>query len=42
MFKLKRGSREDMAAVASPTSQTIPQSNDQQNILIEDPDVWRS
>jgi len=38
----KKGSREDMAAVASPTSQTMPQSHDQHNILIEDPDVWRS
>ncbi|KAG5682527.1 putative Calcium channel flower [Polypedilum vanderplanki] len=36
----KKGTREDMAAVASPTSQ-MP-TNDQHNILIEDPDVWRS
>lgn len=38
----KRGSREDMAAVASPTMHQAPMSNDQHNILIEDPDVWRS
>ncbi|CRK99274.1 CLUMA_CG012579, isoform A [Clunio marinus] len=34
----KKGTREDMAAVASPTSQPI--SNDQHNILIEDD--WKS
>lgn len=28
------------AATADPTAQSIP-SNDQHNILIEDPDVWK-
>lgn len=39
----RRGSRADMAAVASPTSAQggmVP-STDQHNILMEDPDVWR-
>lgn len=37
-----RASREDMAAAATAdqTAQSIP-SNDQSNILIEDPDVWK-
>lgn len=40
-IKIKRGSREDMAAVASP--QTIPSSNDQHNILIDtDPAFYSS
>lgn len=38
----KKASREDMAAAATAdqTAQSIP-SNDQSNILIEDPDVWK-
>lgn len=38
--KLHRGTRADMAAVASPTS-VVPPSSDHHSTLMEDPDVWR-
>ncbi|CAD7081442.1 unnamed protein product [Hermetia illucens] len=40
----KKGTREDMAAVASPTTMSPgqgPTSTDQHTTLMEDPDVWR-
>ncbi|XP_018903392.2 calcium channel flower isoform X3 [Bemisia tabaci] len=36
----KKGTRADMAAVASPTS-VVPPSSDHHSTLMEDPDVWR-
>lgn len=39
-----RGSREDMAAMASPGVMSPgqgPPSSDQRSTLMEDPDVWR-
>lgn len=41
---MKRGSREDMAAVASPQMATSPSGmthSDHHTTLMEDPDVWR-
>ncbi|KAL5291100.1 CACFD1 family protein [Megaselia abdita] len=44
----KKGSREDMAAVASPTTMqpgttiNMPPTSDQNVTLMEDPDVWRT
>ena len=35
-----RGSRQDMAAMASPTG-GVPPPADQNTTLMEDPDVWR-